>query len=187
MATYRTFIALPTSAEIKDKMALVQSDLKRTQADVKWDATNKFHITLKFLGNVNQDKLENLYHVIGNAVNQQQAFELEYNSVGVFPNMNNPRVIWIGAEPNQKLMDLQSNIQQTCMELGFPKEDRGFHPHVTLGRVRGRKNISHLTEAIKSITFEPIVFFCKELLIMKSDLKPEGSVYTVLKSFQLKV
>lgn len=187
MATYRTFIALPTSAEIQDKMALIQSDLKQTRADVKWDAPNKFHITLKFLGNVEQNKLENLYLVIGNAIKEKSVFEIVYNSVGVFPNLNNPRVIWIGAEPNQKLMDLQFNIEQACVEIGFPKEERAFYPHITLGRVKSRRNISRLTDVIKSITFQPMKFLCKEVLVMKSDLRPEGSVYTVLKSFQLKV
>ena len=74
-----------------------------------------------------------------------------------------------------------------CVEFGFPKEDRLFHPHITLGRVKETRNVVRLTEAIKTITFEPIETFCSEILLMKSELHPSGSIYTILKSFPLQI
>ena len=187
MSSYRIFIALPTSLEVQNRLALIQSELMKSQADVKWDAPNKFHITLKFLGNVEQDKLSLLYNLMEKAILGRSAFEIVYKLVGAFPTVNNPRVVWTGAEPVKEMMDLQLEVERVCTEIGIPREERLFHPHVTLGRVRSRKNISHLIDAIKSITFQPIGYECKEVLVMKSDLKPEGSIYTALKSFQLKV
>jgi 2'-5' RNA ligase len=94
-------------------------------------------------------------------------------------------VIWIGIKSNQVVLDLQSGVERVCSEFGFQKEERAFHPHITFGRVKGTHNLARLTEAIKTITFEPMQSRCSELLLMKSDLQPSGSIYTILKSFPL--
>jgi RNA 2',3'-cyclic 3'-phosphodiesterase len=185
MPVIRTFIALPASSEIQQKMTTVQSELKAVQADVKWELQDKFHITLKFLGSVEQSKIESLSSALLDSVKQFLGFELTYNSLGTFPNIQNPRVIWIGAKTDQVMLDLHSRIENVCSNFGFQKEERAFHPHITFGRVKGTRNLARLTEAIKTITFEPIQSRCSELLLMKSDLHPSGSIYTILKSFPL--
>jgi 2'-5' RNA ligase len=96
-----------------------------------------------------------------------------------------PRVVWIGIKSDQTVLDLQSAAGQICAEFGFPMEDRTFHPHITLGRVKETRNVVRLTEAIKTITFEPIEMHCSEIVLMKSELRPSGSIYTMLKSFPL--
>jgi RNA 2',3'-cyclic 3'-phosphodiesterase len=183
MPTIRTFIAISTSTEVQQHIAELQTKLKETQADVKWDSQNKFHITLKFLGNVEESKLELLSAEISKAIQPFSQFTLEYESLGVFPNIYNPSIVWIGIKPNQVISDLQSAIETICLECGFSKESRAFHPHITLGRVHGNRNLVYLTDAIKTITFEPIKSLCSEVLLMKSNLLPSGSVYSILKSF----
>jgi RNA 2',3'-cyclic 3'-phosphodiesterase len=185
MSSIRTFIALPASTEIQQQMAAVQSQLKATQADVKWELQNKFHITLRFLGGVEQSNIDSLSPAFADIVKQFPTFEITYNSLGVFPNLHNPRVIWIGTKSNQVVLDLQSSVERVCLDFGFQKEERAFHPHITFGRVKGTRNLTRLTEAIKTITFEPMQSRCSELLLMKSDLRPSGSIYTILKSFPL--
>ena len=185
MPAIRTFIALPASNEIQQQIADVQSELITTQADVKWEPKNKFHITLKFLGSVESQKIESLSSALVDLVKQLSAFEITYDSLGVFPNLRNPRVIWIGTKFNQIVLDMQSGVEQICLDIGFQKEEHAFHPHITLGRVKGTHNIARLTEAIKTVTFESIQSRCSELLLMKSDLRPSGSIYTILKSFPL--
>jgi 2'-5' RNA ligase len=185
MPTIRIFIALPTSIDIQQRISDVQSELKVTQADVKWETQDKFHITLKFLGNVDLSKIHSISAVLENRINLCKSFELNYQSLGAFPDLRSPRVVWIGTASNQDVLDLQLKIEQVCMEFGFPKEDRSFHPHITLGRVKGTRSLVRLTEAIKTITFEPIQSQCSEVLLMKSDLRAGGSVYTILKSFSL--
>jgi 2'-5' RNA ligase len=83
------------------------------------------------------------------------------------------------------ILDLQSAIEKTCIDFGFQKEERAFHPHITFGRVKGIRNLARLTDAIKTITFEPMQSRCSEVLLMKSDLRPSGSIYTILKSIPL--
>jgi RNA 2',3'-cyclic 3'-phosphodiesterase len=185
MPATRTFIALPASTDIQQQMASVQSKLKTTQADVKWELQNKFHITLNFLGNIEQSDIESLSLALAEIAGKFPAFEIKYDSLGAFPNFHSPRVIWIGTEFNQILLDVQSCVGQLCSDLGFQKEERAFHAHITLGRVKGTRNLARLTEAIKTITFESMQSRCSELLLMKSDLRPSGSIYTILKSFPL--
>ncbi len=183
MPAIRTFIALPASAEIQRQMADVQLKLIATQADVKWEMQNKFHITLKFLGSIESQNIESISTALVDLVKQFTNFEITYDSLGAFPNLHNPRVIWIGSKFNQIVLDLQSGVERVCSGFGFQKEERDFLPHITLGRVKGTHNIARLTEAIKTITFESIQSRCAELLLMKSDLRPSGSIYTILKSF----
>ena len=185
MPVIRTFIALPSSAAVQQQMVIIQSKLKVTQADVKWDSSDKFHITLKFLGGIELSSIESLSSALTEMMKKFPAFEITYNSLGAFPNLHNPRVIWIGTESNQIMLDLQSGVERVCSDFGFQKEERAFHPHITIGRVKGTHNLARLTEAIKTITFEPMQSRCSELLLMKSDLRPSGSIYTILKSFPL--
>ena len=185
MAPLRTFIALPTSSEAQDGIARVQTSLKATQASVKWESQDKFHITVVFLGNVEPSKLELLSIALTKSVQQFQPFTLSYTSLGAFPNIHAPRIIWIGIQNNPVVLDLQATVQRICGEFGFPKEERAFHPHITLGRMKESRNLGRLTEAIKTITFEPIETRCSDILLMKSELHPSGSLYTMLKSFPL--
>ena len=185
MPAIRTFIALPASSDVQQQMAVVQSELKAAQAEVKWELQDKFHITLKFLGNVEQSNIESLSSALTNIVKQFQVFDITYNLLGAFPNIQNPRVIWIGIKSNQVVLDLQSGVERICSDFGFQKEERTFHPHITFGRVKGTRSLTRLTEAIKTITFESMQSRCSELLLMKSDLHPGGSIYTILKSFPL--
>ena len=185
MPGIRTFIALPTQSNAQQAIAGIQTELKATQAAVKWEPEDKFHITLVFLGNVEQSKLELLSTALAKSVRQFPSCTISYESLGAFPNLHNPRVVWIGIKTNQTVLDLQAETARVCAEFGFPKEDRVFHPHITLGRVKETRNLVRLTDAIKTITFEPIETFCSEILLMKSELHPSGSLYTFLKSFPL--
>jgi RNA 2',3'-cyclic 3'-phosphodiesterase len=185
MSALRTFIALPALPAVQQAIAEVQIKLKAVHADVKWEPKDKFHITLIFLGNVDQSKLELLSAALATSFQQFHSCTISYESLGAFPNIRNPRVIWIGIRSNQTVLDLQSAAGQICAESGFPLDDRTFHPHITLGRVKEARQVPRLTEAIKTITFDPIEMHCSEIVLMKSDLHSSGSIYTILKSFPL--
>jgi 2'-5' RNA ligase len=186
MPGIRSFIALPSTSELSDALRGVQEQLREERADVKWDTPDKFHITLKFLGSVEQEILSRLTESLAAATAEAAAFPLVYSSVGAFPDIVRPRVLWVGAEPSDALATVQRQVESVCNRFGFPPEGRAFHPHITLGRVKGSFNLHRLTAKVKSITFEPVQTNCSELLLIKSDLRPTGSVYTTLKSFPLK-
>ena len=185
MATIRSFIALPSSSELRKVLREIQTVLAEEGANVKWDTPDKFHITLKFLGDVDRDKLSTLSDFLSTRIAPVRTFQLKYNSIGVFPDLVHPKVIWAGADTPKALSELQQKIELACEEFGVPKETRVFHPHITLGRVKGSANLNRLTAKVKSITFEPIETNCSEVLLIKSELRPTGSVYTTLKSFPL--
>ncbi|HVN48539.1 MAG TPA: RNA 2',3'-cyclic phosphodiesterase [Bacteroidota bacterium] len=185
MSTIRTFIALPVSSDVQRWISGVQSDLRNTQAQVKWETESQFHITLKFLGDIDSSLVEPISDALQQSFVQFHQFDLMFQRLGAFPDSFNPKIIWIGIQSHSALISLQHTIEQTCETFGIPKESRSFHPHITLGRVKGLKNIHRLTDAIKTGIFEPMQVHCHEIELMKSDLSPDGATYTKLKSFPL--
>jgi RNA 2',3'-cyclic 3'-phosphodiesterase len=182
----RTFIAVDVPSEIKDKIYDIVEELKKVGVGVKWEEKEKFHITLKFLGDVNEEAIDSIYRVLSDALKGFGKFSVNYRGIGCFPDVKRPRVIWVGCVDNSgKLFELQKIVEERLSELGFEKEEREFHPHITLGRVKNLKNVERLINKIESINFETEPAEIAEVLIMKSDLKPSGSVYTILKKIKL--
>lgn len=183
----RTFIAIDIPENIKEKIFEVEKELIKSCGEgVKWEGKEKFHITLKFLGDVNENAIDSIYNVLSENLNGFGRFPLIYKGLGCFPDLKRPRVIWVGCEdPSGKLSELQKIVEKKMSELGFEKEDKKYHPHITLGRVKNSKNIFNLIKKIENINFESEPGEVAEVLIMKSDLKPSGSVYTVLRKIKL--
>ena len=178
----RAFIALPLPSEIQRQFAEIQRQLIETQAEVKWDGSEKFHITLKFLGDVDSSQPPLMAKQVENSIGGIAPFDLSFVSLGAFPTVTRPRVVWIGTQQNEHVQGIQEHVELVCSSFGFAKEDRPFHAHVTLGRVKGNRNLDRLTAKLKSITFKPLIARCSELHIIRSELKPTGSVYTLLNS-----
>ncbi|MEN3039203.1 MAG: RNA 2',3'-cyclic phosphodiesterase [Candidatus Kryptonium sp.] len=183
----RTFIAVDVPEKIKDEIFEIEKELVKSVGEgVKWEEKEKFHITLKFLGDVNEEAIDSIYKTLNEKLNGFGKFSIIYKGIGAFPDIKNPRVIWIGCEdPTGKLFELQKIVEEKMSELGFEKEDKEYHPHITLGRVKKPKNINNLIKKIETINFEARTGEVAEVLIMRSDLKPTGSVYTVLKKIKL--
>lgn len=185
MSMIRAFIALPLPSEIQRQFADIQRQLIETQAEVKWDGSEKFHITLKFLGDVDSAQPPFIAKEVENSIGGIAPFDLPFVSLGAFPTVSRPRVVWIGTQQNEHVQGIQERVERVCSSFGFAKEDRPFHTHVTLGRVKGDRNLDRLTARLKSITFKPLIARCSEIHIIRSELKPTGSVYTLLNSIPL--
>jgi RNA 2',3'-cyclic 3'-phosphodiesterase len=184
MPNLRLFVALPTPGPIRASMGELVSRLRDSQAEVKWDTPDKFHCTLKFLGNTPEPRVSLLAEDLANIARQSPPLQIIYRTIGAFPALRDPRVIWLGLqEDSGALADLQQRIENAMRALGFPKEDRAFHPHVTLGRVKGR--LSDLITRLESVTFESKTAVIADLELIRSDLRPTGSVYTTVRSFPL--
>jgi 2'-5' RNA ligase len=181
----RAFIALPLPSEIQREFAIIQAQLIESQAAVKWDTSEKFHITLKFLGDVDSSQPQLIAKELQNSIGGLSPFDLSFISLGAFPDVGRPRVVWIGTQQNEHVQGIQERVERVCDSFGFAKEDRPFHAHVTLGRVKGDRNLDRLTAKLKSITFKPLIARCSEVHIIRSELKPTGSVYTLLNSIPL--
>jgi len=177
----RTFIAIDTPLEVKEQIYSFQTQLKHTNADVRWEPMEKFHATIKFLGDVDERKLPHIINAMKNVVATVSPFELVYEGVGCFPNRTEQRVVWIGCENEDgQLRRLKNALEKQLAAFGFETENRKFYAHITVGRVKGSRNIKDLILSMESLTFSPQKIQCSEILVIKSILRPHGSEYFVL-------
>jgi 2'-5' RNA ligase len=182
----RTFIAIEIPASILEKISSFQNMLKMYNADVRWVRPESIHLTLKFLGDVEQKSIDRLNSAIQDASKRIDPFMVSICGAGTFPNDRRPRIIWVGVKEGiQKLELLVSNLEDCLSKLGFNKEEKRFRPHLTLGRVRSIHNINSTIEAMYSSEFKGGMFEASEIVLMKSDLKPTGAVYNILKKTKL--
>lgn len=183
----RLFVAVEIPLEIRTRMYDVVAELKTTDADVRWEGIEKLHITLKFLGNTKEELLPQLAEVLEQVAQRFTPFDVRYGTIGRFPAKGQPRVIWIGViEGQDVLTSLARVVDERMTGLGFSLEERPFHPHVTLGRVKGSRNIPLLLRSMESLTFESERTRVDQFSLMKSELKPSGSVYTLLNRFPVR-
>ena len=135
----RTFIAIELNDEHRRALSKVQMQLKEERAAkyVRWVAPDSIHITLKFLGDVDAAQMPALQRTVANACVGIAPFTLKISGVGAFPNTRRPNVIWVGAHGEvERATLLAKKLEDACEVLGFPREDREFSPHLTLGRVK---------------------------------------------------
>jgi 2'-5' RNA ligase len=177
----RCFIALDISDQIRRNFGDIIDRLKKHDADVKWVHVDNMHLTLKFFGKTPENVLPKIQEYLFNVVLSYNPFYIRIYDIGVFPNRKYPRVIWIGVEESDILKRLHIDIENTMGSLGFKKEQRSFKPHLTLGRVRSQKGIMHLVHDLD--TFKDKDFgniHVKKIKLMKSELKPQGAIYSCL-------
>jgi len=187
MSGVRVFIAVDTPSDIKAQIVQVQQKLKECGADVRWEPPEKLHATIKFLGDTADEKSQPIAVELEKIAARYSQFAITYAHLGCFPNLHSPRVVWIGIDEATGVMgNLFSEIDRAMEQFGYERESRAFHPHLTLGRVRGPRNIRRLLATVKTVTFQSEQVLVSEIMLVRSDLKPTGSVYTPLKKIPLK-
>jgi 2'-5' RNA ligase len=187
MAAIRSFICIVLPEELKAKIAELQSGLKREPVSVSWTKPENVHLTLKFLGDVEETRLEQVKEAISQTAQAHARFELIAHSCGVFPNEKNPRVLWVGLKDESGVLSpLVAEIEERLSRIGFAKEDRPFRVHLTIGRVRSRGNAQELARKLIASDFPAHRFPVERIVLMRSDLKPTGAVYTPLHSAELR-
>lgn len=177
----RLFIAALLPDEIRARMDEYIGALKSRCEGVKWEQKEKLHVTLKFLGSVDDSNVPEITSVISGIVRNYSPFETDIIGFGGFPDMRYPRILYIGLSENPELSSLQGRIDEALEPLGFPKETRGFLPHVTIGRIKSRLRIKE-TLPIP----EKYKFMIDEIAVVKSETRRDGSVYTPLHIFHLR-
>ncbi|MBI5215240.1 MAG: RNA 2',3'-cyclic phosphodiesterase [Ignavibacteriae bacterium] len=186
MKFIRTFIAIDTPEEFKPEISRVQNMLKGVRSEVRWEQEKKFHITLKFLGDVKETTMPGMLSHLDSVLREFSSFDLTYNNLGCFPNKKFPKIIWVGAHNTDgKLEEIQSTIEDELISFGFKREKNHFTPHITIGRVKGEKNLQNLVSLMEKVTLTPRTFHINEIVVMKSVLQPSGSEYEVLQTIQL--
>jgi 2'-5' RNA ligase len=182
----RCFIAIPIDKLIEKQISDLVFDLKKYDADIKWVKPGGIHVTLKFLGNTQESMIPKIKDTLVRAVSSFDPFSITICGIGAFPDDKRPRVFWVGIHKKDSLEKLHSEIEARMSQLGYTKEKRSFHPHITLGRVRSQKGVKTVTGKLdlsRDIKFGES--YIDKLELMKSDLKPAGAEYTCLHAISL--
>jgi 2'-5' RNA ligase len=190
MQTIRSFIAAEIDPAIQAKILQIIITLKqKIHEGVKWVSDQNIHLTLKFFGDIEQDKLTLLSDALQTTLVSFSPITIELAGIGAFPDNKRPRVVWVGIKDSPALMKMTSAIEELAVKTGVKAEERAYSAHITLGRVA--KNADYLDimkvgEAISSLKVSEIgTQIIHELVIFRSDLQHEGPTYTRIYKLQL--
>jgi RNA 2',3'-cyclic 3'-phosphodiesterase len=184
MTIFRGFIAVEinTTPEI---MAF-KKDIAQTNADVKLVETENIHLTLKFLGDTDENQIDAIENIIKDVAQHITPFDITLKGTGGFPNEHYLKVIWIGISGGDVLKTIAHALDEQLTPLGFKKDNKEFSPHLTVGRVRTAKNKDQLLMVIKNSQEKEFSHqHIQEITLKKSDLTPAGPIYTTLRKILL--
>ncbi len=195
-AIVRCFVALDSPAELKERVSALIEQMRTAEGGrkIRWVRPDGVHLTLKFLGDVPAERIAEINAALSFALAglEDAAFDLALEGLGSFGKPDAPRVIWVGVGGNRsRLNRLQKVVEKTLNPMGFPPDARGYNPHLTLGRVPdlGREERAALTRLLSRYTNSPEVNFGRfpvtEAVLMQSDLRPAGAIYTPIAHFPL--
>jgi 2'-5' RNA ligase len=194
-AMIRAFLAVELSEDLRGAIASFQDDLKRRlqkegskEARISWVQPGSIHLTIKFLGDIEEQLMAPLRDTIAEAVRDLPPFVVPVERLGAFPRLQVPRVLWVGpleeweqGHEAQRLAAIQQSIEQACESLGFPREVKPFTPHLTLARIKEGERHAGNVLARSGVMDHPVrlgSFAVNSVVLLKSDLRPTGSVYT---------
>lgn len=185
----RTFVAVDLSPGIKIRLEALIRDVRKNSGGVKWVGPGAMHLTLKFLGDIPEDSAGTVKALLEKLAGSRRPFPLRLKGTGTFPAGGgmSARVLWAGVEEVPELMELQAALEAECGNAGFLREERAFHPHLTLGRVKSSDGLEPALRGLErykdadlgEMTVAAITFF-------QSVLSPSGPVYKVLSEAVLK-
>jgi 2'-5' RNA ligase len=185
---WRVFCAVELPTRIADLAAEHIQKLRHEFPDVlaTWNRDGRFHLTLKFLGNIEIHRVADLSAAAERATAQLTSFSIIIEGAGAFPPNGQPRVIWIGIkDPSGHLEELQNHLEDECKVAGFAREERKFSPHLTLARIRNPKGARELALTHQKMGFEPVEMKVTSLNVFRSELSPAGSKYTLISEHKL--
>ena len=189
--TLRTFIALQIPQTARSVLAgTIQSLEDRLSTGLRWVDPNGIHLTLKFLGEVEPSRVDNILDAIGSSAGSMSPFRIKLSGLGTFPNEKRPRVVWAGIQGDlDSLVELQEKIEEASWGLGFNRERRPFSPHLTLGRVKDQISDSErrqVGDVVSSLSIKTDESWTVDAVhLVRSQLTPSGATYSTLGSAPL--
>lgn len=182
----RTFLAVDIrpNEKLKKDFELIRYRLRLER--INWVSAENLHITTNFLGDTDEELIPVMVKSIEKSLTLLPAFELVIRSFGVFRNLHDPRVIWLGCDPCPVLQQIKSELDLILSDLGFKPEERDFSPHLTLGRVKNLRQVNQLSQLI--VQFKEAIIqksWIDQVIFYESRLTPAGPEYTKIKDFTL--
>jgi 2'-5' RNA ligase len=183
----RAFIAVEIAPATISRIAEAVDQLRPHISGIRWVAPANFHLTLKFLGNIDESQIEPIGATLSDALRPFPRMTINAKGLGVFPNPKRPRVLWVGLVGSQ-LTELATVVQSALVPLGFAREEKTFTPHLTIGRWRQAERADRALEhELKNWTQCDFgATSMNEIIVFQSDLKPAGAIYNRLKVVTLK-
>lgn len=185
----RIFTAIDISDEARAKVAGYIENMRNEFPNLRvgWERAEKLHLTLKFLGDIDEEQLKSLIEAVEKTGKQFSDFKLHISETGAFPSARNARILWLGARDEQANMQQLNEILETeCERKGFEKEKRNFKPHLTIARLREPIKAKKLVEKHLHNDFASIEFAVSEIAIYESRLQKSGSIYSIVSKQRLK-
>jgi RNA 2',3'-cyclic 3'-phosphodiesterase len=181
----RLFVAVNLPDSVRRAIEDASAALRQAAPSVRWLQPDNFHITLKFLGSVADERITAVRAAMEAAAHSPQ-FAMTVRGAGAFPNFRRPRVYWVGVDDDNSLARLQLEVERTIAPLGFPTEARPFHPHITIGRVNEvpAPELRAVETASNDFHYESKVLV-KSIELMESKLSPKGARYEAIQSVAL--
>ena len=184
MPQLRGFIAIDIDGF--PKLIEFEKEIAETRANVKLVDPENVHVTLKFLGDTNEEQIDEIERMMKDAVKEIDSFYIRLKGAGVFPNQNYIRVVWIGIEHGGEIGTIAHRIDDQLSKLGFKKEKREFSPHLTIARVKTAENKEKLLQIIekyREVEFADMKI--DSIKLKKSDLTQKGPIYTTLREIKI--
>jgi 2'-5' RNA ligase len=191
MSLLRAFVAVEIPLQLREAVCRATAPLQKgIQSVVRWVPMDNMHLTLKFLGDVSPANVDMLSQMLRAEADLFPCFELRLSGLGAFPNSKRPRVLFIGIQAPVTLEALHRGIDSASHRLGYESEERGFSPHLTIGRVKQNVTATEqqtIRRALEETRIDALgTARVDSVHLYKSDLRPTGSVYTRLYSAPLK-
>jgi len=179
------FLAIDVPNSVREKISAAQRFYKTLNLDATWVKPANMHLTVKFLGDTPSDLIPAIKDRMAEVANSTPPFAITLGKMGVFPNVSRPRVLWIGLEDRKDHLDsLKIRVEKEMTSLGFPPDKQKPAHHLTLGRIKSAKNKEGLKKALQSTQrIEMDLFEVSSIQLIKSELTPKGSIYTVQEEF----
>ena len=184
----RAFVAVPLPDALHQNLDMLVSEFKNAGVSgVRWVPLNNIHLTLKFLGEITDLQRKNLTERLAASVQQFSPIDISIGGIGAFPNPRRARVVWVGVQAPAQLARLQQTVEKEAAGVGIPPEERPFSPHLTIARVTKNVSQSELERLAAALSklgkFEIGRFTADHINLYRSELRPQGAVYTRLAQF----
>jgi 2'-5' RNA ligase len=180
----RLFVALEIPEFVREKISELKEEAISKSSDLRWETSEKFHLTLKFIGEVNDELIEPISDLLG-FLEECNRINCKLTKFGFFFKNKTPQILWIGLWVDSILFNIVEQLNQKLTKFDIPAEVRKFKPHLTLLRIKKRFPEEWVTK-LNNFTIPEINFSSDSILLIKSELLPESSRYTVIKKFNLK-
>ncbi|PKL87355.1 MAG: RNA 2',3'-cyclic phosphodiesterase [Ignavibacteriae bacterium HGW-Ignavibacteriae-2] len=181
----RLFIALDIPEDVIEVIIDLRNKIYGDYSRINWEPKEKLHITMKFLGDVDESSTTSIINAIEEIGRNFGPIKCSFNKFGIFYKDRMPRILWLGTTYNEQLVKMYETINDEMFKLGFEKEERKFKSHLTILRVKEYNNNRNI-EKFKDAVFDEINFVSDKLSLIKSELEPAGSVYTIVKKIIMK-